>query len=90
MSSIRVEVVCAFPDEVKLVEVKLPSGATVRDALDASGMIAGGAVGMFGKVVGVETRLKDGDRVEIYRPLTADPKEQRRRRAAAKSKKARS
>lgn len=86
MSSIRVEVVCAFSDDVKLVEVKLPAGATVRDALDAAGMSASGAVGIFGKVVGVQTRLKDGDRVEIYRPLTADPKEQRRRRAAAKKR----
>ena len=86
MSFIRVEVVCAAPGDVKLVELKLPAGATVRDALDASGMTAGGAVGVFGTVVGVQTRLKDGDRVEIYRPLTADPKEQRRRRAAAKKR----
>lgn len=86
MSFIRVEVVCAVPDDVRLVELKLPAGATVRDALDASGMTASGAVGVFGKVVGVQTRLKDGDRVEIYRPLTADPKEQRRRRAAAKKR----
>jgi len=83
MSSIRVEVVCAFPGEAKLVEVELPRGATVGDALTAAGMQAG-AVGVFGKVVGADTRLKDGDRVEIYRPLTADPKEQRHRRAARK------
>ena len=87
MSFIRVEVVCAVPGDVKLVELKLPAGATVRDALNACGMTASGAVGVFGKVVGVQTRLNDGDRVEIYRLLTADPKEQRRRRAAAKSKK---
>lgn len=86
MSSIRVEVVRALPHDVKLVEVNLPAGATVRDALNASGMTASGAVGVFGRLVGAETRLNDGDRVEIYRPLAADPKEQRRRRAAAKSK----
>ena len=83
MSSIRVEVVCAFPDDVKLVEVKLPAGATVRDALTAAGVKAS-AFGVFGKVVNADTRLKDGDRVEIYRPLTADPKEQRRQRAVKK------
>lgn len=86
MSSIRVEVVYATAESVNSVTVQLPPGATVRDALDASGMTAGGAVGVFGKVVGAQTRLKDGDRVEIYRPLAADPKEQRRRRAAAKKR----
>lgn len=85
MSSIRVEVVCAFPGDVKLVAVKLPAGATVRDALRACGL-PGSAFGVFGKVVGADTRLKDGDRVEIYRPLTADPKEQRRQRAAKAKK----
>ena len=83
MSSIRVEVVCAFPGDVKFVELNLLAGATVRDALRAAGM-AGSAFGVFGKVVSADTRLKDGDRVEIYRPLTADPKEQRRQRAAKK------
>ena len=87
MSSIRVEVVLAFPDRADTVRVELPAGATVREALGASGMTAQGAVGVFGRVVNLQTKLKDGDRVEIYRPLAADPKEQRRRRAAAKPKK---
>lgn len=86
MSSIRVDVVCAGAGTVAAVSVELPAGATVRDALDASGMSTSGAVGVFGKVVGAQTPLKDGDRVEIYRPLAADPKEQRRRRAAAKKR----
>ena len=85
MSSIRVEVVCAFPGDVRVVEVKLSAGATVRDALSAASMKAS-AFGVFGKVVSADTRLKDGDRVEIYRPLTADAKEQRRRRAAKAKK----
>lgn len=83
MSSIRVEVVLAFPDRAEAVRVELSGGATVRDALSAAGM-TGSAFGVFGKVVSADSRLKDGDRVEIYRPLAADPKEQRRRRAAKK------
>lgn len=83
MSSIRVEVVAAFPDHADSVRVELPGGATVRDALAAAGM-KGSAFGVFGKVVDADTRLKDGDRVEIYRPLGSDPKEQRRQRAARK------
>jgi len=62
------------------VEIRLPEGATVRDALLAAGMTAE-KVGIFGKLVKLETRLADGDRVEIYRPLAVDPKEARRRRA---------
>jgi len=52
----------------------------VRDALAMSGW-TGNQVGIFGKRVSLETRLADGDRVEIYRPLAMDPKESRRRRA---------
>ena len=76
----RVEVVRARTEGVEVIELQLPSGATVRDALAASG-IKGTQVGIFGKRVAMDTRLADGDRVEIYRPLVIDPKEARRRRA---------
>jgi hypothetical protein len=78
--ALRVEVVHARSDRVDVVEIRLADGATVRDALLAAGMSAE-RVGIFGKVVKPETRLSDGDRVEIYWPLTMDPKEARRRRA---------
>lgn len=77
---LRIEVVQARPDSAEVVEVRLPDGATVRDALLASGL-QGNQVGIFGRKVSLETRLADGDRVEIYRPLQLDPKEARRRRA---------
>jgi putative ubiquitin-RnfH superfamily antitoxin RatB of RatAB toxin-antitoxin module len=83
MSSIRVEVVLALAKRVDAVTLTLPAGATVEQAISASG-IAGvdlDAVGIFGRRVPPATRLADGDRVEIYRPLALDPKEQRRRRA---------
>ena len=70
----------AYPDGAQARSVSLPAGATVRDALAASGF-EGHAVGIFGKRVDLDHRLADGDRVEIYRPLAMDPKEARRQRA---------
>lgn len=67
--------------------VTLPAGATARDAVAASGVLArhpaaaGGKLGIYGKVVPENRRLADGDRLELYRPLALDPKEARRRRA---------
>jgi len=80
----EVEVVYALPQREERVRLRLPEGATVRDALEKSGLLplARGKFGIFGRVVQADTRLKPGDRVEIYRPLAADPKEARRRRAA--------
>jgi putative ubiquitin-RnfH superfamily antitoxin RatB of RatAB toxin-antitoxin module len=78
--ALKVEVVDARPDQVEIVEIRLPDGATVRDALTAAGL-KGNQAGIFGKRVAMDTRLADGDRVEIYRPLAMDPKETRRRRA---------
>lgn len=89
---IEVEVVYAAVDRQLLLSVTVPAGATVRDALLASGVdrefpeldLAECPVGIFGKVVvDPDTRqLQAGDRIEIYRPLLADPKEVRRLRAA--------
>ena len=72
-------------DEVALT---LPLGATVSDALQASGLVQRHAsvdltalkVGIWGKLAEREDRLRDRDRVELYRPLTVDPKEARRLR----------
>lgn len=78
----RIEIVHARPDGADVVEIRLVAGATVREALLAAG-IAGvdpERVGIFGRRVSADTRLADGDRVEIYRPLRLDPKEARRRR----------
>jgi putative ubiquitin-RnfH superfamily antitoxin RatB of RatAB toxin-antitoxin module len=87
MATIRVEVVYALPEKEDAVVLMLPEGATVRDALVASGFRARHPdidlrhLGIYGKAVSAERRLADGDRVEIYRPLLIDPKEARRRRA---------
>lgn len=82
---IAVEVVVARPERQTLHRLLLPEGSTVGDALAASGLDAApGRVGIYGTVVPAKTVLRDGDRVEIYRPLRADPKDLRRLRAAGK------
>lgn len=86
----RIEVVYALRERQALLALELPEGATVREAIEASGILqefpeidlAVNKVGVFGKLVKLDTVLRDRDRVEIYRPLLADPKEVRRRRAA--------
>jgi putative ubiquitin-RnfH superfamily antitoxin RatB of RatAB toxin-antitoxin module len=78
---VKVEVIAAFPRKATPVTVDLPDGATVLDALRKAGLGKENAVGIFGEPAALETRLRDGDRVEVYRPLKIDPKEARRRRA---------
>ncbi len=81
MKSIRVEVVCALPGATDAMTLSLQAGSTAAEAVAASGLPGRGKLGIFGKVVDPDTRLCDGDRVEIYRMLAMDPKEARRRRA---------
>jgi len=87
--SLKIEVAYAESQRQFLRRIALPSGATVADAIAASGLEAefaidasNLAVGIWSKVVARDTPLNDGDRVEVYRPLTVDPKEARRRRAS--------
>ena len=83
----KVEVVYARPERADTVRLSLPPGATLRDAVVASGFevnLEKGAFGVFGKRAALDQPLADGDRVEIYRPLEIDPKEARRRRARKK------
>jgi putative ubiquitin-RnfH superfamily antitoxin RatB of RatAB toxin-antitoxin module len=84
--TIRIEMVYAAPDRQQLLELELPAGTTVAEALRRSGMeglLGQSGVGVFGRPVETNHVLQDGERVEIYRPLVVDPKEARRRRAAA-------
>ena len=83
----KVEVVYARPDGAHVVSLDLPNGATVRDAVLASGLkVENQSVGIFGKRLPLDHPLAEGDRVEIYRPLAMDPKEARRRRAQNRAK----
>ena len=87
--NLNVEVVYALPAEQSLLKVQLAAGATVEEAIRASGVLeafpdidlARNKVGIFSKLVKLDEPVRDRDRVEIYRPLIADPKEVRRKRA---------
>ena len=84
---IAVEVVYALPDQQTIVAVELPLGSNIADAIDRSGLRehyqfeAQPKVGIFGQLKNLHDELQDGDRVEILRPLLADPKVARRERA---------
>lgn len=90
--ALRVEVLyAAGPQQADAVTLDLPAGATLADALAASGLaarhpdlaaqpMAEWRVGVWGRAGTLEQPLRDGDRVECYRPLTVDPKEARRQR----------
>ncbi len=91
VSEIHVEVAYARPDRQAIIPVTVPEGTTVYDAAQASEIVGQfpeidletAKMGIFGKAVAKprEQALQGGDRVEIYRPLIADPKEVRKRRA---------
>ena len=87
---IRIEVVYATPGEQVLEQLQATADATVESAILQSGLLERfpeidlktNKVGIFGKVAALSAKLNDGDRIEIYRPLIADPKEARKKRAA--------
>lgn len=89
---IDVEVAYALPEEQTLIELKVDPGTTMYDAVQKSGLLNkypeldldSVPMGIFGKAERKpkERVLEDGERVEIYRPLIADPKEVRKKRAA--------
>ena len=85
---IAVEVVYALPEKQYLQRVMLDEGATVEAAIRASGILElRSDIDLAKNKVGIYSRpVKLGDRVEIYRPLIADPKELRRQRAEKASK----
>ncbi|MCM2341825.1 RnfH family protein [Rhodoferax sp.] len=77
----KVSVTYALPERQTWLDVEVPEQATVRDAIEASGItrafpgldLSSQKVGVFGKTIALEARLEAGQRVEIYRPITADP-----------------
>lgn len=81
----RIEVIRAWPRRFESARFELPAGSTVGDALAQAeatiGRLDAVDVAVFGVRAGLNTALHDGDRVELLRPLIADPKDARRRRA---------
>lgn len=88
--TIQVDVVYAQPESQEVVKLALSPGSTVAQAIEASGLLTRhpeidltkNKLGVYAKLVKPDTALRDRDRVEIYRPLIADPKEVRKQRAA--------
>lgn len=87
---INVEVIYALPGRQDIVKLVLPAGATAGEAIEASALLQRHAeidlsgpnkIGIFGKLCKADAELRDRDRVEIYRPLIADPKVVRKKRA---------
>lgn len=93
-ATVRVQVCYAQQDAIFLRELELPQGTRLEQAIRASGVLAQTPglqlseckTGIYGKARPLDTVLRDFDRVEIYRPLLADPKDARRRRALKKEK----
>ena len=87
---LSIEVVYALPQKQEMFTVKLPEGATVREAVEACGVLqrypeidlTKNKLGVFAKLIKPDAPLRNRDRVEIYRPLIADPKQVRKQRAA--------
>ena len=89
-NEIPVEVACALPERQVVVALTVPVGTTAGEAVRRADMqarfpeldVAKARIGVFGRLCSPDRELVAGDRVEIYRPLLADPKEVRRKRAA--------
>lgn len=87
---IRIEVVYPLPHEQLLLDAQLPEGSTIREGILASGVLERYPelsldtleAGVFGKLAKLDQQLSPRDRIEIYRPLIADPKAVRKQRAA--------
>ena len=87
---LQVEVVYAMPHEAKVMELSVTEGTSIGEAIEQSGILQAcpevdldrNKVGVFSKLKKLNDRVKDSDRIEIYRSLKADPKEARRNRAA--------
>ena len=85
-----VEVAYAVPDKQSLISLEVEEGTTIKEAIEASGVLdtydqidlTRDKVGIFSKFAELDTVLREKDRVEIYRPLIADPKKVRKERAA--------
>jgi uncharacterized protein len=90
---LHVQVCYARPDVQVVRDLDVPAGTTLRQAIERSGILrdwpeidlAACRVGIFGKLKDLDAVLREQGRIEIYRPLIADPKEARRRRAGKKA-----
>jgi hypothetical protein len=95
--TIQVEVAYALRERQALIAVEVVEGATIEEAIQRSGLLEAfpeidlqrAKVGIFGRPAALDERMRDRDRVEIYRPLIADPKDARRTRAGRSPRRSR-
>jgi len=93
-TTLTVEVAYALPHKQRILRIEVPAGTTAAEAARISRIseafegldVEAAPLGIFGRRVPPEQRLRDGDRVEIYRPLIVDPKAARRARAARRGR----
>lgn len=87
--NIRIEVAYGTPDKQTLLSLEVPPDTSVKEAIQTSGILqihsdidlSVNKVGVWNRTCKLDAKLRNGDRIEIYRPLIADPKEVRRKRA---------
>ena len=90
LKKINIEVAYATPSQQKIIPIEIATGSTIEQAIDRSGILSyfpeidltKQKVGIFSKLKKLTDIVVDGDRIEIYRPLTIDPKEARKKRAS--------
>lgn len=89
---VPVEIAYALPDEQVILKLDVPPGTSLRAAIEQSGILRRfpqidlqrDRIGVYSRIASLEETAAPGDRIEIYRPLLADPKEVRRQRAKAR------
>lgn len=92
--TLHIQLCYALPEAAVLLELDIRQGSTLEEAINQSGLLSQypdidlstNKVGVYGKLKPLDTKARDGDRIEIYRPLRADPMESRRRRAQHKTR----
>lgn len=93
-SKFQVEVAYARPDRQLILRCRADASMRLKDVIESSGILrifpeidlSTARVGVYGRLRSIDDRVSEGDRIQIYRPLKIDPKESRRRRAAARKK----
>ena len=93
-ASAHIQLCYALPDKAVVIDLDIEAGCTLEEVIGKSGVMAQfpeidltqNKIGIYGKLQPLDTVARDGDRIEIYRPLQADPMESRRRRAQHKTR----
>ena len=92
--TVHIQLCYALPEQAVVIDLDIELGCTLEQAIGQSGLLAQfpeidlthNKIGIYGKLKPLDTVARDGDRIEIYRPLRADPMESRRRRAQHKTR----